>query len=178
MKKIIISVIVLSLIIPALAQGLAVSFSDSSGSKGDTVKIPIHLEGASNVGAMDILLNYDKAILKAMSIEAGELGKNALMESNTSDNGEVRIVLADAQGINGKGSIAVISFEVIGDVGSTSKLSLDRILVSNLDLVDVIVTTNDGTFSVTEKAFPLFYIILIIAIIAIIAVIIVVKRRK
>jgi len=82
---------------PALAQGLVVSFSDSSGSKGDTVKIPIQLDGASNVGAMDILLKYDKAILRARAIEAGELGKNALLESNISDNGEVRIVLADAR---------------------------------------------------------------------------------
>jgi len=163
---------------PALAQGLVVSFSDSSGSKGDTVKIPIQLDGASNVGAMDILLKYDKAILRARAIEAGELGKNALLESNISDNGEVRIVLADAQGINGKGSIAVITYEVIGEVGSTSKLNLERTLVSNLELVDVIVTTKDGTFSVTEKAFPLFYIIVIMAIIAIIAGIFVVKKRK
>jgi len=75
MKKMILSVIVLSLMMPALAQGLVVSFSDSSGSKGDTVKIPIQLDGASNVGAMDILLKYDKAILRARAIEAGELGR-------------------------------------------------------------------------------------------------------
>jgi len=57
-------------------------------------------------------------------------------------------------------------------------LNLERTLVSNLELVDVIVTTKDGTFSVTEKAFPLFYIIVIMAIIAIIAGIFVVKKRK
>ena len=86
------------------------------------------VEGASEVGSMDIVLKYDTNVLSAVDVEAGALGKNTLIESNTARDGEVIIALADSSGINGDGAVASVAFEVIGDAGTTSALTLDEVL--------------------------------------------------
>jgi hypothetical protein len=122
--------------------------SDTTGAKGSTVEVPINLEGASEVGSMDIVLNYDADVLSAVDVKAGALGKNALIDSNTARKGEVIIALADSSGINGDGAVASVAFEVIGDVGTTSYLTLEEVLVHNLDLGEIIPNTVNGTFEV------------------------------
>ena len=117
-------------------------------SKGSTAEVPINLEGASEVGSMDIVLKYDANVLCAVDVEAGALGKNALIESNTARDGEVIIALADSSGINGDGAVASVTFEVIGDAGTTSPLTLEAVLVHNIDLGEIIPTTECGTFLV------------------------------
>jgi hypothetical protein len=129
--------------------GLTISVSDITGAKGSTVEVPINLEGASEVGSMDIVLNYDANVLSAVDVEAGALGKNALIESNTARKGKVIIALADSSGINGAGAVASVAFEVIGDAGTTSALTLEAVLVHNLDLGEIIPTMECGTFLVT-----------------------------
>ena len=106
------------------------------------------VEGASEVGSMDIVLNYDADVLSTVDVEACALGKNALIESNTARDGEVIIALADSTGINGDGTVASVAFEVIGDAGTTSYLTLEAVLVHNIDLAEIIPTTECGTFLV------------------------------
>jgi len=162
------------------AAGLTVSVSDETGAKGDIARVPIILEAASDVGSMDIVLKYDADVLRAVAVEGAELGKNAFIEANTAREGEVIIALADSSGINGDGAVATISFEVIGDVGSTSPLTLETVSVNNVELVDVITTTESGTFSVTEEGAPKpgDASTVIIAITAIIIALFVINRRK
>jgi len=62
--------------------------SDITGAKNSTVEVPIILEGASEVGSMDMVLNYDSDVLRAVAVEAGELGKNALIEANNHNHRE------------------------------------------------------------------------------------------
>ncbi|NAT10846.1 hypothetical protein C4E22_04760 [ANME-1 cluster archaeon AG-394-G06] len=128
--------------------GLTVSVSDTTGAKGSTVEVPINLEGATEVGSMDIVLTYDADVLRAVDVEAGALGKNALIEANTARDGEVIIALADSSGINGDGTVAIVTFEVIGDAGTTSALTLEAVSVHNLDLGEIIPNTEIGTFLV------------------------------
>ena len=97
---------------------------------------------------MDIILTYDVDVLRAVDVEAGALGKNALIESNTARKGKVIIALADSSGINGDGAVASVAFEVIGDAGTTSSLTLDEVLVHNIDLGEIIPNTVNGTFEV------------------------------
>ncbi|NQE54725.1 hypothetical protein C5S29_14135 [ANME-1 cluster archaeon GoMg3.2] len=138
----------LCLVALASAGGLTVSVSDITGAKGSTVEVPINLEGSTEVGSMDIVLNYDADVLCAVDVEAGALGKNALIESNTANDGAVIIALADSSGINGDGTVASVAFEVIGDAGTTSYLTLEAVLVHNLDLAEIIPNTESGTFLV------------------------------
>lgn len=183
MKKMLVLLVgllcLLCLVSLASASGLAVSVSDTTGAKNSTVEVPIILEGASDVGSMDVVLKYDADVLRAVAVEGAELGKNAFVEANTAREGEVIIALADSSGINGDGAVATISFEVTGDVGSTSPLTLEDVSVNNVELVEIITTTESGTFSVTEEA-PWIAVTLVIAIIiaAILIALFVIRRRK
>jgi len=44
--------------------------------------------------------------------------------------------------------VASVAFEVIGDAGTTSSLTLDEVLVHNIDLGEIIPNTVNGTFEV------------------------------
>ncbi|MBN2489031.1 MAG: hypothetical protein JXA98_08390 [Methanosarcinaceae archaeon] len=179
MRKILMLVSLAFLISLASASSVTVSVSDTTGGSGATVEVPINLEGATDVGSMDIVLSYDAAVLQAIGVEAGELGKNAYIESNTAGDGEVIIALADASGISGNGPVAVVSFEVIGDTGASSPLTLGDISVHDIERVEVITTTTDGTFSVTDETSSAGYESAgVLAIGAILMALFVIKRRK
>jgi hypothetical protein len=150
MKKILVLVSLLCYVSLASAADLTVSVSDLTGPEGGTAKVPIDLAGAKDVGSMDIVLKYDGGILKAISVEAGDLGKNALIEANTAKENEITIALADSSGINGDGQVAIISFEVTGNVGQTSPLTFEKVAVNDINLIEVITTTKDGKLTVSE----------------------------
>lgn len=152
MRKILYALILASLISVASGASLVVSIGDVQGSPGSTVQVPITVEGATDVGSMDITLKYDTSVLKAVSVETAELSKNAIMESNIEDPGQINIALAGASGINGDGEIATISFSVLGEAGASSPLSLVEASVYNLELVEQQTTTRNGVFTATEEA--------------------------
>jgi hypothetical protein len=159
------------------AAGLTVRVSDTTGAPGDTVEVSINLAGASDVGSMDIFLTYDSNVLRAVEVEAGKLAKTALIESNTAEVEEVIIALADSSGITGNGEVATISFEVLGDSGTTSPLTLESVSVSNTELVELVTTTESGTFSVEEPRLGDASAV-ILAIAALIIALFIIKRKK
>ncbi|AKB85277.1 hypothetical protein MCMEM_1224 [Methanococcoides methylutens MM1] len=154
--------------------------SDTTAAVGGIVEVPIDLEGAEDVGSLDISLMYDPAVLQAVGVEPGELGDNAYIESNTGNEGVVIIALADSSGITGDGSVAVVSFRVLGDVGSSSFMTLVDVSVHNTDLVEVISPTIDGTLSVTEDASESagYGSMLLMTMAAVVIALFVVKRRR
>lgn len=152
MKRILLLVSLLCLVSLASAQDMTVSVSDTTGASGGMVEVPINLEGAADVGSMDISMMYDPTVLQALGVEAGELAENSYIEYNTGNEGVVIIALADSAGISGDGTVAFVSFKVLGDVGSFSTLTMSDVSVHNTDLVEVISPTIDGSVTVTEEA--------------------------
>jgi len=177
MKKVLILIGMLCLVPFASAAGLTVSVSDTTGAPGDTVEVPIELEGASDVGSMSIVMRYDPDVLMAVAIEGDKLGKNAMIEANTAREGEVIIAIVDSSGMNGDGAAAIVSFEVTGDVGSTSPLTLDKVSVSDVDMVEIITTTESGTFSVEDAKLG-DASVLMLSIVAIIIALFTIRRRR
>jgi hypothetical protein len=154
-KKYIRLVVVLALALlvgTASAASTSLSIGDSSGSPGSTVEVPINIAGASNIGSMDIVLTYDSSVLGVSSVGKGELTKNSMLQSNADTPGIIAIGIADTDGINGDGSVAVITFNVLGELGSTSPLTLYSAKANDVNtLVDILITKTSGTFMVTEK---------------------------
>lgn len=152
MKRIVLlALVVLLLVIPGSA-GLTISVSDTTGAKGGTAQVPLNLSGASAVGSMDIVLKYDPGILRAMAVEGTGLGENAYIEVNTAKEGEAVIALADSRGMNGDGPFAVVSFEVLGGIGSTSQLTIEKVTVHNIDIAQISAATKSATLKVTGEA--------------------------
>lgn len=152
MKVLLFGAALLCLISPASAASLAVSIADAGAIQGNTVIIPIEIRGADNIGSMDLVLAYDSSVLRLTGVEAGELGKNAFIESGTDTPGKLVIALADASGINGDGSIVLVSFLMQGEAGSSSPLTFEEVSVHNLDLVEVLPEVRDGSLTVTEAS--------------------------
>lgn len=173
-------ILCLALLIPAaLASAASVSIGDASGSKGGTFKVPINVAGASKIGSMDIVVEYDPSVLKVVSAEKGTLTTNALFETNTATSGKVVIVLADSAGFSGDGSVAAVNFEIIGEPGSSSALTLTTVEATNAETVlDVQLTKTNGIFTVTAASIASSAGIYVVALIILILVAVVAMRIR
>jgi hypothetical protein len=74
-------------------------------------------------------------------------GLTVSMSNTTGAKGSTVEVPINLEGATKVGSMD-IAFEVIGDAGTTSYLTLEEVSVHNLDLAEIIPTTVNGTFFV------------------------------
>jgi hypothetical protein len=165
----------------ASAATTSLSVSDAQGSPESTVKVPIRITGASNVGAMEIVLTYDSTVLSVTGVEKGALVKNSLFDSNRDTPGIVAIGVADTNGINGDGSVANISFNVVGKIGDTSPLTLETAQLNDVTTyIDILVSKTSGTFTVAESGGLSGSVIggIIAAVVILILAVVVLSRRR
>jgi len=150
---------------PALA-ATDVGVNDASGDYGTTVDVPINVSSTSNIGAMDISLTYNPAVISPTGVANGTLiSTTDLIGSYTGTSGIVNVSIASTSGITGTGSIAIVQFHVLGFGGTTSPLTLSTVVAYDLDspiynescnctvyeeLLDV--TTSSATFAATGEA--------------------------
>ncbi len=179
MKNLLILIGLLCLLSPAQAASCTISMSDETGAKGSTVDVPIYLNDASDIGNLNIILKYDPEIIQAVDVKIGNLSNNGIIEANTANSGEIEMTMVDSSGINGDVQVAFVSFNVVGEVDSTSDLALEMVSVNNLGLIDVVTHTEDGSFTV-KKASIMTAQILAIALILITSIIslIVINKKK
>jgi hypothetical protein len=122
---------------------------DCSGSPGSTVAVPLDIRGASNVGAISIVLTYDPSVIGVSEVVEGDLTGNSMLAYESAVPGILCISTADADGINGDGSLAVILFSVIGELGDTSPLTLETFEANHFDtLLEIPTSVTSGTFKV------------------------------
>jgi len=145
-------VIVLSLCAAVSAADLTVRVSDASGRTGSTVDVPITVTGAQDLGALDLLVQYDPAVLVVRGVEKGSLTKGMIL-ANTDSPGNISIALIDSQGITGSGPVAVMKFQVTGATGTTSPVTIVMALGNDVETgEEFVMQTGGGTFTVTEEA--------------------------
>lgn len=139
-----------SIIKPALAATpeTIVSIDDTSADFSETIQIPINISNAKDIGSMDISLNYNSSVLSSVKVEKGSLTSNSMLQSNMTD-GTVKIGLIDDSGINGDGSLVILTFEVWGYPGTTTVLDLDAKANNVTDFSDIPLTISDGLFTVS-----------------------------
>ncbi len=125
--------------IPGEGEGTAGDGDREEGIVITEVKVPINLEDASNVGSLHIELVYGPSVLEVKKVEAGNLAQNAMIESNLGIPGRVIIGIIDATGINGDGSVVVVSFEIVGE--GSSYLTLENPEAYAAETLSSIMTT-------------------------------------
>lgn len=134
------------------AASASIEVSDINGNQGDVVEVPINVTEASNIGSLDIVLSYDPDVLIAQDVSRGELTSNSLLQSNTDNPGIIAIGIADSDGINGEGSIAIISFDVLGQSGDSSPLTIESVDANDANtFVDIPITPANGSFIVGDE---------------------------
>jgi hypothetical protein len=133
--------------LPALVK---LTVSDAQGSSGSTIDVPIMINNADDVGSMNITLTYDPTILQVNSVTKGDLNQG-MISSDTDTSGILCLAIADQNGITGDGEIAVISFTVVNQTGS-SLLLIEDLLVYDVDSLEIDATSQSGTFTVTKSS--------------------------
>ena len=96
--------------------------------------------GLTGVAATEVAIQYDKTALKNPRVEQGGLVAGALMVTNTNEPGKVRIATVSAypQTNSGTGTIATITFDIIGTSAANLTLTNDsKILDVKGSLIDV-----------------------------------------
>ena len=147
-KTIVVILLALALLAgTASAAATQVAIGTPQSGAGTTVIVPVTVSGASNLGAMDIEVTYDPAVLKMTSAQMGSLSTNGFVEANEPQPGSALISFIDTQGISGSGEIVKITFEVSGSSGTSTPLTLQA-RAYDLDLKDVPVTIQSGSVTV------------------------------
>jgi len=112
----------------------------------ETIEVPIQMINARNIRNMDLIVRYNSSVLSATSAVTGSFTSDALFESNIMD-GEIRIAFVDTNGFSGNGSVAVITFNVIGNPGDYTTLILEA-SANDIDDNDVDFNIINGVFTV------------------------------
>jgi len=149
MKRILlVSLALLLLITVASGATVILSVQSQTAASGSTVTVPVMITGASAIGAMDLTVTYDPAVLTFVEAKPGALSTNGMVQANAATPGKVRVAFVDSSGVNGNGEILTLSFTAKGANGASSNVDLTSRGVYNLDRVDVPVTTQGGTVTI------------------------------
>ena len=115
---------------------------------GGGMNVPVNATGASNVGSLEFELVYDSTVLQAVGVEKGTLAGNAMMDFTTARPGRVWVGIVDSNGINGNGSLVVVSFQEVGQGTATGQLTLENVEAYDAQtLIDIITQTTPGNLS-------------------------------
>ena len=149
MRKISILLLILAMafLISTATAGVIVTVNAGTAGEGKTATIPVTVNGASNLGAMDLVLTYDPTVLKFTSVELGDLSTNGIVEGKEVQSGMAKISFADTKGISGDGNILKVTFDVTGKKGSTTNLGVSA-QAYGLDLKDIPTTAQGGAIAV------------------------------
>ncbi len=129
---------------------LTVGVGSATGAPGQEVDIPVTLTEANNLGALELVLTYDPAVLEAKSAERGSLlGGNALVEYYANPSGRLAVTLVCQDAVTGDGAVVRAHFLVKGGQGQKSALQLESVRAwDGKTHLDFLVTTAAGEFTV------------------------------
>lgn len=150
MRKIL---LLLILIMVPQVDAQTLSVSNATGEGGATVEVPLTLSQASNIGSIDIIVRYNPEVLSLETVDKGTLASKAMLKHAVKEPGLLRIGVVDASGINGEGAIAVLKFNILGDVGAATPMEILAASANDATTIqEISVGTKGGMFSVIEKA--------------------------
>jgi hypothetical protein len=89
------------------------------------ISVPIKMANARNVGGVGFELLYDSTILEAREVAKGSLASGANAQYNLDTPGRIVIVVTDAKGISGDGTLVKVLFKVLTTAGSTTLVPMN-----------------------------------------------------
>jgi len=173
----------------SISQAAAVTVRAGSveAASGKEAIIPITVEGASGIGALHLELTYDATILEAKTVDKGPLlGDNALLDFNASEPGRLVAGLVTLDTVKGDGTVLTMRFTVRGKEGQSSPLQLENTKAWDGEThLDILVTTEDGEFTVGPAGLSLSSPLVLIALLGLLLfllllllILLIVSRRR
>lgn len=166
--------LVSALALPTLvrASNMTVRVATATGAPGKTVEVAIDAAGAPDVGALQLRLSYDAAVLTAEAVSPGSLAGGALLESNLDEPGKVAIALATTDGVRGDGTLLKVRFKVVGKSGAKSDVKLEEVKAWERggEHFDVLVEVAHGQVSVKEAGGTNWLLFILLGLLALVIV--------
>lgn len=125
----------------------------TNGQNGQDVDVTIQATGMDNVGALQLVLAYDKNVINAVDVTNGALASGLFSQfiDTTAGKGNVGWISSPNSIGSGTGNLATIRFHVVGTAGQISPLDIRLVTIEQPDSMQVTTTPNiiGGTFTVT-----------------------------
>ncbi len=147
LRKRIILAAIIAVVLIGITLGIFFAMSGGGSQVAGDVKVPINITGASNVGSVALELVYDPGVLEAVDVKAGETAGNAMIEYDAETPGRIVIGIIASSGITGDGSLIMVGFDIIDEVGTTSLALVDVETHDATTLIDIINQASDGSFT-------------------------------
>ncbi len=159
---------------------LTVGVDSPTAAPNQEVDVPLTVKGADNLGALELVLTYDPAVLEARSADRGALlGRNALLEYYADTSGRLAVTLVSQDGVKGDGPVATAHFLVKGQAGQKSALRLENVRAwDGKSHTDFLVTAEAGTLTVQSAGWPLWWYAVAGAAVLLVLILLVTRRRK
>lgn len=164
-NRIFLGIVLLCAIITGCAMGaeMTIIVGPQEAGSGSVVTIPVLVNNAANLGAMDLVVTYDPSVLTFTGAKMGSRSQNGFVESNAAQAGTARVSFVDTQGISGSGDVLQLTFSVTGTSGASSPLTIDA-RAYDLDLKDIPLTIMSGMVTVGNAKAGIETLVIITAI--------------
>lgn len=163
----------------ARAEAITLSIGSSEGSAESRVRVPVLVEGADQLGPVQLVLRYDPTVLSAGEAKRGALARSGMIYQETPEPGVLRVAMTTDEPITGDGELLAVEFRVVGQPSRRSEIELSNVLAYEWQsLAELLVDTGPGTFTVTGLALPWQHLILIGAGILILGILIGVRMSR
>jgi hypothetical protein len=163
------------------ASALTLRVATLDGNEGGPIQVPLQVNGATNVGALQFDLLYDPQVLQVDTVTGGPLAGNALVDSNSTEKGRLRIGLATTDGLKGDGVFVQANFKIIGHAGSSSSLTIENARAwETPSHLDILVTSEAGRVNVIAAS-PSWWLIggvLALVVLLSLLLVVVLSRRR
>jgi hypothetical protein len=170
----------------AWASSVTLVVGSAQGASGAKVDVPINIRGAQQLGALQMDLTYDPAVLDTPTVEKGALAQEITLGSNVVSPGRLRVVMNTSakESVSGDGMLMKAVFVVKGQSGQKCDLRLEQVQAWDNTKPDappyeMLVTVEPGKFAVGGAGLPLALIAGICGgVVLLLVVVAVVARRK
>ena len=137
---------------------LTLSVAKARAAPGSEAAVSVQVTNAQGMGPLQFDLVFDPAILEPLdpAVTEGSLPAGAMIESNCVEPGRLRVAMISGKAVTGSGEVAVCHFRVTGEAGRSGSLQLENGRAwDHLQNLEMLVTTEDGSFDVGSSGLPL-----------------------
>jgi hypothetical protein len=143
----------MAVVVLLILAGIAVYYLNQRGMlAGGNLTVPIQLNSAEKVGGVLLDLVYDPDVLEAVEVKAGELARNALIETDLTNPGHVQVGVIELEGMSGDGTLVDVVFKSkSGD--QESSLIFERVEVRHAEtLYELVPETSAGAIAANTRS--------------------------
>ena len=134
--------------VPVSANSTGVSIEDADADPGQQVIVPIRIDGAADLAAVEVTLSYDSAVVGVDLVADGDMG-GALTHGIDNAAGVTTMAWFTATGVTGDFVLANVTLSAVGSPCDTSDLDLEVTTATDSAGADITVTVEDGLFATT-----------------------------